>query len=85
MSQNVWPLCQLSSRRLFGRISLQFLVDVVQTRSAVRFAVKPSASRLEHQRRAGHRLCCSSSLTRTKKLPLSSSNGLFAHRFLQTV
>ncbi len=67
--------CASLSRRLFGRISGQFCS--MYSRQAARSA-KPYTTRQPAGTSAnsGQRLCCSSSLTSTKKRPLSSSNGL---------
>src|SRR5271168_5000471 len=52
------------------------LLDVVQTPSAVGFAVSHSPAGRNIDERRPQAVCCSSSLTKIKKLPLSSSNGL---------
>src|SRR6185437_2122562 len=71
--------CASLSRRLFGRMSGQFCS--MYSRHAGR-AASPYTTRQPAGTSAntGHRLCCSSSLTKTKKLALSSSNGFVLTR-----
>src|SRR5579875_2470042 len=65
----------MASRRLLGRMSIQF--RSMKSRHSARLASpytrrQPAGMSVK----IGHRLCCSSSLTSTKKVPVSSSNGL---------